>query len=261
MDEKYWDRIFEEFSAEVGRSPKRLPSVSIVASQVHSDPYAVLVSTILSLRTKDEVTLAASKRLLEIAPDIRSLDALDEETIQSAIYPAGFYKRKAGQLKAVARAIIERFDGQVPSCAEDLMSLPGVGIKTANLTLNLGFGIPAICVDCHVHQIANRMGWISTKTPEESVKALEAIMPERTDRPYACPSPRCAPDAPRTEAVPRSVSSGTADLPSGMEVSHDCSQTEQGRRHRGVLSIVAGDGHGQSALRARQGLPRIHRGE
>ena len=99
MDEKYWDRIFEEFSAEVGRSPKRLPSVSIVASQVHSDPYAVLVSTILSLRTKDEVTLAASKRLLEIAPDIRSLDALDEETIQSAIYPAGFYKRKAGQLK------------------------------------------------------------------------------------------------------------------------------------------------------------------
>lgn len=179
MDEKYWDRIFEEFSAEVGRSPKRLPSVSIVASQVHSDPYAVLVSTILSLRTKDEVTLAASKRLLEIAPDIRSLDALDEETIQNAIYPAGFYKRKAGQLKAVARAIIERFDGQVPSCAEDLMSLPGVGIKTANLTLNLGFGIPAICVDCHVHQIANRMGWISTKTPEESVKALEAIMPER----------------------------------------------------------------------------------
>ena len=165
MDEKYWDRIFEEFSAEVDRSPKRLPSVSIVASQVHSDPYAVLVSTILSLRTKDEVTLAASKRLLEIAPDIRSLDALDEETIQRAIYPAGFYKRKAGQLKAIARAIIERFDGQVPSSAERLLSLPGVGIKTANLTLNLGFGIPAICVDCHVHQIANRMGWISTKTP------------------------------------------------------------------------------------------------
>lgn len=178
-DEKYWDDIFKSFSAAAAERGRPLPSVSTMAATTGNDPYAVLVSTILSLRTKDEVTLASSERLLAIAPDVRTLDSLDEETIRNAIYPAGFYKRKASQLKAIARTLVEKFGSRVPGTQEELLSLPGVGVKTANLTLNLGFNIPAICVDCHVHQIANRMGWISTKTPQESVKALEAIMPVR----------------------------------------------------------------------------------
>lgn len=181
LDEKYWDKIFTSFSAAVRamEKDKTLPSVSIIADSTENDPYAVLVSTILSLRTKDEVTIEASGRLLAVAPDVYALDRAAEEEIRKAIYPCGFYMRKASQLKKIARQIIERFDGRVPRTAEELLSLPGVGIKTANLTLNLGFGIPAICVDCHVHQISNRLGWIDTRTPEESVKALEAIMPEK----------------------------------------------------------------------------------
>lgn len=181
LDEKYWDKIFTSFSAAVRamEKDKPLPSVSIIADSTENDPYAVLVSTILSLRTKDEVTIEASGRLLAMAPDVYALDRADEEDIRKAIYPCGFYMRKASQLKKIARQIIERFDGRVPRTADELLSLPGVGIKTANLTLNLGFDIPAICVDCHVHQISNRLGWIDTRTPEESVKALEAIMPEK----------------------------------------------------------------------------------
>ena len=105
--------------------------------------------------------------------------SLSDEEIEKAIYPAGFYKRKAQNIKEISKTLIEKYDGKVPSTQEELLALPGVGIKTANLTLNLGFNIDAICVDCHVHQIANRIGWIDTKTPEESVDALESIMPRR----------------------------------------------------------------------------------
>lgn len=178
-DEEYWDGIFKDFAQAVSRHGRPLPSVSTLAAASGNDPYAVLVGTIISLRTKDEVTLASSKRLLDAAPDVHSLDSLDEEAIARAIYPAGFYRRKASQLKAIARTLVEKFGSKVPGTQEELLSLPGVGIKTANLTLNLGFSVPAICVDCHVHQIANRMGWIATKTPQESVGALEAIMPRR----------------------------------------------------------------------------------
>ena len=178
-DEEYWDGIFKDFADAVSRHGRPLPSVSTLAAASGNDPYAVLVGTIISLRTKDEVTLASSKRLLDAAPDVHSLDSLDEEAIARAIYPAGFYRRKASQLKAIARTLVEKFGSKVPGTQEELLSLPGVGIKTANLTLNLGFSVPAICVDCHVHQISNRLGWIDTRTPEESVKALEAIMPEK----------------------------------------------------------------------------------
>lgn len=178
-DAAYFERIFKEFEEAIRRESKQLPSVSMLAIETGSDPYAVLISTIISLRTKDQVTLEASRRLLSKAPDPKTMQTLPAEEIEKLIYPAGFYKRKAQQILSISKALIERFNGEVPSTQEELLSLPGVGIKTANLTLNLGFGIKAVCVDCHVHQISNRLGWISTKTPEESVAALENVMPDK----------------------------------------------------------------------------------
>lgn len=178
MDEQYFDGIFTSFRQVLSDMGKVLPAVSLVAVELQ-DPFSVLVSTVISLRTKDDVTLKASRRLLDKAPDAFAMLRLSEEDIASLIFPAGFYKRKAIQIKKIAKTLVEQYGGKVPADADLLMKLPGVGIKTANLTLNLGFGIDAICVDCHVHQISNRLGWISTRTPEESEKVLQTIMPKR----------------------------------------------------------------------------------
>ena len=178
MDEQYFDGIFTSFRQVLADMGKVLPAVSLVAVELQ-DPFSVLISTVISLRTKDDVTLKASRRLLEKAPDPASMLLLSEEEISDLIFPAGFYKRKAVQIRSIAKTLVEEYGGKVPADVGLLMKLPGVGIKTANLTLNLGFGIDAICVDCHVHQISNRLGWISTKTPEESEKVLQTIMPRR----------------------------------------------------------------------------------
>lgn len=178
MDEKYFDGIFSSFRQVLSDMGKILPAVSLVAVELQ-DPFSVLISTVISLRTKDDVTLSASRRLLSKAPDAPSMLKLSEDEIAKLIFPAGFYKRKAAQIRSIADTLVTEYRGKVPCDAELLMKLPGVGIKTANLTLNLGFGIDAICVDCHVHQISNRLGWISTKTPEESEKVLQTIMPKR----------------------------------------------------------------------------------
>lgn len=155
-----------------------LPSVSQIAED-HRDPFRVLMSTIISLRTKDEVTSAASQRLFALADTPAKIIKLDESKISETIYPAGFYRTKARQIIRCAKIIIEEHGGKVPADREALMAMPGVGIKTANLTLNLGFGIDAICVDTHVHRISNRLGWIETKTPEESEQALTEILPKK----------------------------------------------------------------------------------
>ena len=178
FDEAYFDRIFALFQEALKKKKRNLPSVSLIALKMNT-PYTVLIATLISLRTKDDVTLAASERLFSLADNPEKMLSLSEEEIEKAIYPAGFYKRKAQNIKEISKTLIEKYDGKVPSTQEELLALPGVGIKTANLTLNLGFNIDAICVDCHVHQIANRIGWIDTKTPEESVDALESIMPRR----------------------------------------------------------------------------------
>ncbi len=178
MDEAYFDTIFTEFREVLAKMGKVLPAVSLVAVQ-KQDPFSVLISTVISLRTKDDVTLKASQRLLASAPDPFAMVKLSEEEISELIFPAGFYKRKATQIKTISQTLIDKYDGKVPADATLMMELPGVGIKTANLTLNLGFGIDAICVDCHVHQISNRLGWIKTKTPEESEKVLQTVMPKR----------------------------------------------------------------------------------
>ncbi|MGP1507986.1 MAG: endonuclease III domain-containing protein [Sphaerochaeta sp.] len=177
-DEQYFDMIFTEFRQVLASRGKVLPAVSLVAVQ-KQDPFSVLVSTVISLRTKDDVTLRASQKLLSAAPTPEEMVKLSLDELSSLIFPAGFYKRKAVQLHEICEILIEQYGGKVPADAELLMKLPGVGIKTANLTLNLGFGVDAICVDCHVHQISNRLGWINTKTPEESEKALQAVMPQR----------------------------------------------------------------------------------
>ena len=159
-------------------SIRPLPSVSQVARE-NSDPFRVLVATMISLRTKDEVTSRASGALLSLAPTPASLAALPVSRIARLIFPAGFYNTKAKNLRTVARVLLEMHDGQVPSEMEELLALPGVGRKTANLVRNLGFGLPGICVDTHVHRISNRMGWVGTRTPEQTEQAMMEILPKR----------------------------------------------------------------------------------
>ncbi len=138
------------------------------------NPFKTLISTILSARTKDEVTLIRSKELFKIASNLEELKKIDQDTIEKIIYPVGFYKTKAKHLKNLSALI-----NKVPKTREELMKLPGVGRKTANLVLNRAFGIPAIAVDTHVHRICNVLGWVNTKTPEETEKELVKIIPEK----------------------------------------------------------------------------------
>ena len=154
----------------------RLPSVSEVRMP---DPFHILVSTMISLRTKDEVTSASSKRLLTRAPDPKKMAELSEAEIAKLIYPAGFYNTKAKNLKSAAKTLASQYSGRVPESMEKLLELPGVGRKTANLVRNLGYGLDGICVDTHVHRTSNRLGWVQTKTPEQTESALEKVLPQK----------------------------------------------------------------------------------
>lgn len=144
-----------------------------------NDPYKTLVSTVLSARTRDEVTLKVSEKLFEKAPDFKSLSNLTEDNIKELIKSVGFYKTKAKHLKLLAIKIISDYKNQVPQTREELMSLPGVGRKTANLVLNRAFNIPAIAVDTHVHKISNLLGWVKTKTTEQTENELVRILPKK----------------------------------------------------------------------------------
>ena len=145
----------------------------------HKDPYKVLISCILSLRTKDRTTALASKRLFKKASSPNSLVKLPLSRIKKLIYPVGFYNNKAKTILEISKRIISEYKGRVPSTLDGLISLKGVGRKTANLVLGLSYNIPSICVDTHVHRISNRLGWIDTKTPFESEQALEKVFPQR----------------------------------------------------------------------------------
>ncbi|GAB4298933.1 MAG: endonuclease III [Desulfuromonadia bacterium] len=155
----------------------KTPAVTIV-SQRTGDPFRVLVSCLLSLRTKDEVTAVASRRLFERASDPVSMMALSAEEIANLIFPVGFYRTKAETIREICRIILERHGGTVPDTMEGLLDLPGVGRKTANLTLVLGFGKEGICVDTHVHRICNRWGYVRTRTPEETEMCLREKLPK-----------------------------------------------------------------------------------
>jgi endonuclease-3 len=176
-EEVPWDLIIR--ALEKWRRVLEGPSVGTVAEQYSRDPWAVLVSTILSLRTKDEVTLVTSARLLEKAKTPAELAALSEAAIAALAYPAGFYRTKAANLKKIAAILLEKYSGNVPSGMDELLALPGVGRKTANLVLIEAFDLPGICVDVHVHRICNRAGWIKTGNPEETEMTLREVLPRK----------------------------------------------------------------------------------
>lgn len=144
-----------------------------------NDPYKTLISTLMSARTNDDTTLSAANRLFAKAKDIKKLSEMDVREIEKLIYPVGFYKTKARHIKELARTVLSSYGGKVPKTQKELTSLPGVGVKTANLVLNRAFGIPAIAVDTHVHKISNLLGWVSTKTPDQTEKELIRILPKK----------------------------------------------------------------------------------
>lgn len=143
------------------------------------DPYLVLIGCVLSLRTNDKTTYPATLRMLELAKTPNRMKNVSVEALKNAIYPVGFYENKAKQIIEFSRIIDEEFNGIVPNTIEDLIKFKGVGRKTANLVLAKGYGIPAICVDVHVHRIFNRLGYVKTKTPEETEFALREKLPQK----------------------------------------------------------------------------------
>jgi endonuclease-3 len=155
------------------------PSVTTVAERYKKDPWAVLVSTIISLRTKDEVTLTASRALLAQAPTPRALLKLSTGETEKLIYPAGFYRTKAANLHKIARILKDSYDGKVPDDLDTLLELPGVGRKTANLVITEAYNKDGICVDIHVHRISNRTGWLVSRSPEETEMILRRILPRK----------------------------------------------------------------------------------
>lgn len=154
------------------------PSVTLVGKRWKS-PFLVLISCILSLRTKDETTLPASERLFALADTPQAMLKLPISVIEKAVYPVGFYKTKARTIHGICHDILEKFGGQVPDDIVTLMTMKGVGRKTANLVLTEGFNKPAMCVDTHVHRISNRLGYIRTKSPEETEWALREKLPKK----------------------------------------------------------------------------------
>lgn len=154
------------------------PSVTLVGKKWKT-PFHVLISCLLSLRTNDKTTLPASERLFDLADSPSAMLKLSLEKIEKAIYPVGFYKTKARSIHGICRDILEKFDGKVPDEIDTLMTMKGVGRKTANLVLTEGFGKPAICVDTHVHRISNRLGYVKTKDPHGTEWALREQLPKQ----------------------------------------------------------------------------------
>ena len=155
-----------------------LPGVSQVGLDSR-DPFRVLVACILSLRTRDETTGPAATRLFALAPTPGALARLPARSIERVIFPVSFYRTKARTLRALARTLIDHHGGQVPDSLDALLALKGVGRKTANLVVTVGFGKPGICVDTHVHRISNRWGLVRTKTPDKTEFALREVLPRR----------------------------------------------------------------------------------
>jgi len=155
-----------------------MPIVSHLAED-QRDPFVILISTLLSLRTKDEVTEVATYRLFELASSPEEMLKVPLDKIAKTIYPVGFYRVKASNIHHTCRELIERFGSKVPDNIDDLLTIKGVGRKTANLVVSLAYGKDAICVDTHVHRISNRLGYVKTKSPDETEFALRKKLPRR----------------------------------------------------------------------------------
>ena len=154
------------------------PVVGVVARESHN-PFRILIACLLSLRTKDETTAKASYRLFKLADSPTRMLKLPLKQLEKAIYPVGFYKTKARQIHAICQTLLKDFGGVVPDTIDELLTLKGVGRKTANLVVTVGYRKPGICVDIHVHRITNRWGYIETKTPKESEQALRKKLPKK----------------------------------------------------------------------------------
>ncbi len=202
--------------AAVDRALKRefkahaAPIIELVEAQTH-DPFCVLVGTILSARTKDACTAGAVRRLFATAKGPvfapADLERLDTAELERIIYPVGFYRDKARHLKALPKALAEKFGGVLPHTVEELCELPGVGRKTANLTVAVGFNLPAICVDVHVHRICNWLGLVKTGKPVETEMKLREILPVRYWKTWnshlvSFGQTRCGPVRPKCEGCP-----------------------------------------------------------
>ena len=157
-----------------------LPAVEKISESSQDDPFQVLIGTLLSARTQDATTAAASERLFAVAHTPKTMAALTVKRIERLIYPVSFYRHKARHVKATCQILVERFHSRVPPTMEELLTLPGVGRKTANLVLILAFkSVKNICVDTHVHRISNRLGWVKTTSPDETEQALYEATPAR----------------------------------------------------------------------------------
>jgi endonuclease-3 len=177
-DTRSVDRIMRTMGRAI--EGMELPAVEKISESQAENPFQILVATLLSARTQDATTHAAATRLFKRARTPRTLARLPVREIERLIYPVGFYRNKARHVKALCEKLVTDFGGQVPSTMEDLVTLPGVGRKTANLVLIVGFkSLRNICVDIHVHRISNRVGWVRTTHPEETEQALYRAVPAR----------------------------------------------------------------------------------
>jgi endonuclease-3 len=205
MDARTMSRALTRLRREApGWRPTALANLAAVTA---TDPFRILIGCLLSLRTKDETTGPAAMRLFALATTPAAMLALSPRRIERAIYPVGFYRTKARVIRRVCRDLLDRFDGRVPADIDALLTLHGVGRKTANLVVTLGFARPGICVDTHVHRISNRFGFVATSTPEETEMALRARLPRRwwipiNDLLVAFGQTICHPTSPRCSTCP-----------------------------------------------------------
>ena len=176
MNDGHIEEIISILGGELEK--RELPIVSHLAKEKRN-PFVILISTLLSLRTKDEVTSEATKRLFSLASTPQEMLQLSPEIIAKTIYPVGFYKNKAKTILAACRELIDRYNSLVPDTMEQLLAIKGVGRKTANLVLTLGFNKEGICVDTHVHRISNRLGYVRTGAPEQTEFALREKLPHK----------------------------------------------------------------------------------
>lgn len=174
--EKEISNLVSQIRKKTENFPK--PMSFFIIDHFGKDSFLLLISCLLSLRTRDTVTLPVSLNLFKQARTPQDMLNLPHKKLESIIYSVGFYKRKAIQIKQISAILLDTYSGQVPDTEQELLALPGVGIKTANLVLGMAFDVPAICVDIHVHRISNRLGLVTTRTPEQTEKELKKVLPK-----------------------------------------------------------------------------------
>ncbi len=204
MDKKTLEKVLTILQKEYKKW--NAPVVTLIKERTR-DPYKILISTVLSLRTQDKTTHKAAKSLFNVADTPEKMVKLSEEKIAELIYPVGFYRTKAKNIKKISEILLEKYDGKVPDELDELLKLPGVGRKTANLVITLAFGKLGICVDTHVHRISNRLGIVKTKTPFETEMALRQILPKKwwieyNDMLVSLGQTICRPQGPKCDICP-----------------------------------------------------------